>query len=135
MEDDNKIKSVFRQKTTLKRYSTWEGHDKLYLSRDDEGTDIDVFVATGHIDKPILEVGENFYLNDSVGLVNINNVCRSIEGVVYYISPNVTEDEKTRETHDKAMQDIDKWNNNKGVAIYNAKDRCWISKLFNKLKA
>jgi hypothetical protein len=57
----------------------------------------EIEVFTCNLEMPLLEIGENFYIEEKNLLVKIDSRCRtSKENVVYYIEPLSIEDEETR---------------------------------------
>jgi len=108
------MKSIFRQREVEKIYGIkheievlsevesvkiYDGADKCVLS--------DKVIGTYDIETPILEVGEEFFIDDIGELVMVEKRVRSSDGTVtYYVKDKVVETERTRKSYEFCINRI-----------------------------
>lgn len=108
------MKSIFRQREVEKIYEIkhgteilsevesvkiYDGADKCVLS--------DKVIGTYDIETPILEVGEEFFIDDIGELVMVEKRVRSSDGTVtYYVKDKVVETERTRKSYEFCINRI-----------------------------
>jgi len=135
--DNNEIvkKSIFRQKTYVRRYSLeYSQYNYMFSTRSRKELNIDsssnlvsdeeIFVC--NLEMPLLEDGEEFFIDELNTSVVIESRCRSSLGsVIYYVRSKHVDDEETKRTFDelhKYKELYDKYNKlenmyNKAVSL------------------
>lgn len=106
----NIVKSVFRQREVEKIYGincrkySWlydEHSDRMEINEIEQRVISDKMIGTYDIEIPMLEKGEEFFLEDVEKVVKIKNRMRSTDGsITYYVEDEIVETENSKKSYE-----------------------------------
>lgn len=106
----NIVKSVFRQREVEKIYGincrkySWlydEHADRMEINEIEQRVISDKMIGTYDIEIPMLEKGEEFFLEDVEKVVKIKNRMRSTDGsITYYVEDEIVETENSKKSYE-----------------------------------
>ena len=108
------MKSIFRQREVEKIYGIKHNNEIILETETVQVIDdikrcvlSDKVIGTYDIEMPMLEIGEEFFLDDIGELVRVKKRMRSSDGsITYYVEDKVTETERTQKSYEFCVNRI-----------------------------
>lgn len=108
------MKSIFRQREVEKIYGIRHDNEIVLETETVQVIDdikrcvlSDKVIGTYDIEMPVLEIGEEFFLDDIGEVVRVKKRMRSSDGsITYYVEDKVTETERTQKSYEFCVNRI-----------------------------